>query len=73
MIPSFSTIRKEYSQTGEHWALLNGPVINDGARIAVGVIIFPGVTIGKQSVLGAGAVVTRDVPDYSVAYGVPLE
>jgi acetyltransferase-like isoleucine patch superfamily enzyme len=69
--PELYYYRKEYSQTGEHWDLLSGPIIKDGARIAVGVIIFPGVTIGKQSVLGAGAVVTKDVPDYAVAYGVP--
>jgi acetyltransferase-like isoleucine patch superfamily enzyme len=69
--PKLLYYRKEYSQTGDHWKLLNGPVIKDGARIAVGVIVFPGVTIGKQSVLGAGALVTRDVPDYAVAYGVP--
>jgi acetyltransferase-like isoleucine patch superfamily enzyme len=71
--PELYYYRKEYSQTGGHWALLNGPMIKDGARIAVGVIIFPGVKIGKQSVLGAGAVVTKDVPDYAIAYGVPAQ
>jgi acetyltransferase-like isoleucine patch superfamily enzyme len=71
--PNLYYYRKEYSQTGEHWELLKGPEIGDGARIAVGVIIFPRVKIGKQSVLGAGAVVTKDVPDYSLAYGVPAK
>ena len=69
--PEMYYYRPEYSQSGEHWKLLKGPVIADGARIAVGVIVFPGVTIGKQSVLGAGAVVTKSVPDYAVAHGVP--
>jgi acetyltransferase-like isoleucine patch superfamily enzyme len=69
--PNLYYYRKDYSQTGEHWKLLNGPVIRDGARIAVGVIIFPGVTVGKESVLGAGSIVTRDIPDYAVVYGVP--
>ncbi len=32
-----------------------------------------GVTIGKGCVVGAGAVVTRDLPDYSVAVGVPAK
>ena len=34
-------------------------------------IIMPGVTIGNGCIIGAGAVVTKDVPDYSIAGGVP--
>lgn len=45
--------------------------IGDGCWIGVGVTILPGVTIGKGCVIGAGAVVTRDIPSYSVAWGVP--
>lgn len=37
------------------------------------VTICPGVTIGKYAVVGAGAVVTHDVPDYAVAAGVPAK
>lgn len=48
-------------------------VINDGAHIGIGAIIMPGVTIGKGAVIGAGSVVTRDIPDYSVAVGVPAK
>jgi len=33
--------------------------------------VLPGVTIGKGAVIGAGAVVTKDIPPYSVAAGVP--
>lgn len=71
--PKMCYYREGYSQTGEHWKLLQGPVIEDGARIAVGVIIFPGVTIGKQAVLGAGAIVTKSIPEYAIVYGVPAE
>ena len=39
--------------------------------IGYGAIIMPGVTIGKRCVIGAGAVVTKDIPDDSVAVGVP--
>jgi acetyltransferase-like isoleucine patch superfamily enzyme len=67
--PKMYFYRKEYSRTGEHWKLLNGPTIKDGARIAVGVIIFPGVTIGSHAVLGAGSIITEDVPDYAVVHG----
>lgn len=34
---------------------------------------MPGVTIGKHSVVSAGAVVTKDVPDYSIVGGVPAK
>jgi acetyltransferase-like isoleucine patch superfamily enzyme len=69
--PKMYYYRKEYSLTGEHWRLLKGPTIMDGARIAVAVKIFPGIVIGKQAVLGAGALVVKDVPDYAIVYGVP--
>jgi acetyltransferase-like isoleucine patch superfamily enzyme len=48
-------------------------VIKDGAHIGIGSIIMPGVTIGKGTVIGAGSVVTHDIPDYSVAVGVPAK
>ena len=48
-------------------------IIKDGAHIGIGAIIMPGVTIGKGAVIGAGSVVTRDIPDYSVAAGVPAK
>ena len=39
--------------------------------IGGGVIILPGVTIGNNVVIGAGSVVTRDIPDDVVAFGNP--
>ena len=45
--------------------------IEDDVWIGANTVILPGVTIGKGSVIGAGAVVTRDIPPYSVAVGVP--
>jgi acetyltransferase-like isoleucine patch superfamily enzyme len=48
-------------------------VIEDGAWIGVAVtIIFP-VTIGKNAIVGAGSVVTHDIPDNAVAVGVPAK
>jgi acetyltransferase-like isoleucine patch superfamily enzyme len=37
----------------------------------VNAIILPGITIGRGAVVGAGAVVTRDVPDFAKVAGVP--
>ena len=45
--------------------------IGDGVWIGAGVIVLPGVKIGDRSVIGAGAVVTRDIPSESIAVGVP--
>ncbi|MGN0776491.1 MAG: sugar O-acetyltransferase [Candidatus Ventricola sp.] len=46
-------------------------VIKDHVWIGSNVTIMPGVTIGENSVIGAGSVVTRDIPDNVVASGVP--
>ena len=35
--------------------------------------MYPGVTIGKNSVIGANSVVTKDIPDYCVAVGAPAK
>lgn len=46
-------------------------IIGDDVWIAANVVILPGVRIGSHSVIAAGAVVTKDVPEYSVVAGVP--
>lgn len=50
---------------------LIGPVIGRNARIGVNCTILPGVRVGKGALIGAGSVVTKDIPDGAVAYGVP--
>lgn len=45
--------------------------IKKGAWIGAGASILPGVTIGKYAIVGAGAIVTKDVGDFEVAVGVP--
>lgn len=47
--------------------------VKQNAWIGMNVTICPGVTIGKYAVVGAGAVVTKDVPDYAVVAGVPAK
>ncbi|HHV59802.1 MAG TPA: acyltransferase [Clostridiaceae bacterium] len=48
-----------------------GVVIEDDVWIAARVIILPGITIHKGAIVGAGAVVTKDVPPYAVVGGNP--
>ena len=50
-----------------------GISIGDDVWIGVGVRIVDGVTIGSSSVIGAGAVVIKNVPEYSIAAGVPAK
>ena len=45
--------------------------VDDGCDLGVGSIILPGVTIGKGSIIGAGSVVTKNVPEYVIAAGIP--
>lgn len=46
-------------------------VIEDETWIGANVVVVPGVTIGKHAVIAAGSVVTKNIPDYSVAAGNP--
>lgn len=48
-------------------------VIGDDVWIGANAVILPGVTIGRHAVVAAGAVVTKDVPDYSLVAGIPAK
>lgn len=48
-------------------------VIGNDVWIGVGVLILPSVKIGNGAIIGAGAVVTKDVPDYAIVAGVPAK
>lgn len=48
-------------------------VIGDDVWIGANAVILPGVTIGRHVVVASGAVVTKDVPDYSLVAGVPAK
>jgi acetyltransferase-like isoleucine patch superfamily enzyme len=48
-------------------------VIEDDAWLGVGVIVLDGVRIGKGAVIGAGSVVTHDIPAGAIAFGVPAK
>ncbi|MEO1772167.1 sugar O-acetyltransferase [Candidatus Enterococcus ferrettii] len=60
-------LRKQYAQ-------YNLPVVIErNVWIGAGSIIFPGVTIGENAVIGAGSLVTKDIPPNVVAFGSPCE
>ncbi|WP_297337324.1 sugar O-acetyltransferase [Algoriphagus sp.] len=53
--------------------ILSPILIKKNAWIGAGAMILPGVTIGENSVVAAGAVVSKDVPDHTVVGGVPAK
>jgi UDP-2-acetamido-3-amino-2,3-dideoxy-glucuronate N-acetyltransferase len=52
---------------------LRGPTLRRGCRIGAGAVLLPGVEIGADAFVAAGAVVTRDVPAGALAMGVPAQ
>ena len=67
-----ATINHDFNQ--RHTIYTYGKVtIKKNAWIGMNVTIVPGVTVGRYAVVAAGAVVTKDVPDYAVVGGVPAK
>ena len=58
-------------RTERRHELISGPTIRRGARVGGGAVLCPGVEIGEEAFVGAGAVVTRDVPPRTVVVGNP--
>jgi len=58
-------------RTERRHELKQGPTIRRGARIGGGAVLCPGVEIGEEAFVGAGAVVTKDVPPRAVVVGNP--
>lgn len=52
---------------------INGVKIGDDVWIGQRVIILPGIVIGNGAILGAGSVVTKDIPDYAIVGGNPAK
>ena len=50
-----------------------GPTLEDSVTVGANATVLPGVRIGKGSMVAAGSVVTRDVPEWSIAVGVPAK
>jgi carbonic anhydrase/acetyltransferase-like protein (isoleucine patch superfamily) len=63
----------KYVREQPHDLTSAGVHIGDDVWIGANVVILPGVRIGTGAVIAAGAIVTRDVPEYAVAAGVPAK
>ncbi|MCZ7683701.1 MAG: acyltransferase [Sandaracinaceae bacterium] len=75
--PGVKIITSFHAEAGRAVPILHAPiefapvVIEDDADLGVGAIVLPGVTVGRGAQVGAGAVVTRDVPAYAIVAGSP--
>jgi acetyltransferase-like isoleucine patch superfamily enzyme len=54
-------------------AFVGAVTLRDGCWIGIGAVILPGVTVGRNAVVAANAVVTKDVPDCTVVGGIPAK
>lgn len=57
-------------QTERDWTVIK-TTVKKGASIGTNATIIAGITIGRLAMVGAGAVVTKDVPDFAIVAGVP--
>ena len=60
------------AQTADDWAVVE-TVVKNGASIGSGVTILGGVIIGERAIIGAGSVVTKNVPDNTIVAGNPAK
>ncbi len=69
--PSVTFTNARYPLGRDAKASLRGPVVRRGAKIGANATLLPGVTIGRDALVGAGSVVVHDVPDGAVVVGNP--
>ena len=70
--PCVVTTNDNYmGRTEARHATIKGPTIRRGARVGGGAILCPGIEVGEEAFVGAGAVVTKDVPPRVVVVGNP--
>src|SRR6266508_2161026 len=70
--PCVVTTNDNYmGRTEKRHELIKGPTIRRGARVGGGAILLPGIEIGEEAFVGAGAVVTRDVAPRALVVGNP--
>lgn len=75
--PGVKVLTSVHAETGRETPVLFSPVetaavfIEDDSDIGINAVILPGVRVGRGAIVGAGAVVTEDVPPYAVVAGVP--
>jgi len=60
----------KFNKTTEQWENVGNPILDENVIVADGAKILGPIVIGKNSVIGAGAIITKNIPPNSIAYGV---
>ena len=71
--PNVTFVNDKYPRSKIYPNKFMTTIIEDGASIGAGSIILGGLTIGRNSIIGAGSVVTKSIPSNAVAYGNPAQ
>ncbi len=58
-------------RSGKHLETYPLTRVREGASLGAGAILLPGIVVGRFAMVGAGALVTREVPDFAIVYGSP--
>lgn len=69
--PNVTFTNDKFPRSKEYPEKFTGTVVREGASIGANATILPGITIGMNAMVGAGAVVTKDVPPNAIAVGNP--
>lgn len=68
--PGKITVLEDYVTVG-HRAVIHAAYIETGCLIGIGAVVLDGVRVGEGSIIGAGCIVTKDVPKRSLMVGIP--
>ena len=71
--PNVTFTNDSFPRSGRHQEKVSRTVVRRGASIGANATILPGITIGEHAMVGAGAVVTRDVPAGTIVVGNPAQ
>lgn len=69
--PNVTFTNDPFPRSKQYLAEFSRTLIKQGASIGGNATVLPGVTVGRHAMVGAGSVVTRDVPDYAKVFGNP--
>lgn len=60
-------------RSGHHRESYPRTLVREGSSLGAGAILLPGLTVGRFAMVGAGSLLTRDVPDFALVYGSPAQ